>query len=500
MSKKVIVIGAGPGGLSASMLLSHKGYQVEMFERKDSVGGRNYPLRLGEYTFDLGPTFFMMKDVLEDIFSFTGRKLEDYVKLYRLDPLYRLQFADGHTFLPTKDQEKMKKQMEEWIPGSYSGYQKYLKREKIKYDTIIPCLRVPYDKWTSFLSWQFIRSIPKLEAHKSLYKQLGTYFGEPDMRVCFSFQAKYLGMSPWSCPGTFSILSFIEHYGGIYHIQGGLNRLSHAMAKVVKEEGGNIHLNKTVDEIIIENGKAVGIRLENGDEIRGDYIIINADFAYAMSDLLPEKELEKYSPSKLKKKKYSCSTFMLYLGVDKIYHNLEHHNIIFSTDYEKNVREISSAGVLSADPSFYIQNASITDDSLAPAGKSTIYVLVPVPNNKSNLDWEHEQEPYKDLILGLMENRAGMENLRDHIEEIKVITPNDWEEEENVYMGATFNLAHTMDQMLIFRPHNRFEEFKKCYLVGGGTHPGSGLPTIYESGNITAKQIMEEDGMEIKWY
>jgi phytoene desaturase len=271
------------------------------------------------------------------------------------------------------------------------------------------------------------------------------------------------------------------------------------MAKVIEEEGGKIHTGQPVREIIIENGKAVGVELENGEKIRGDYVVINADFAYAIDNLVKKNNRKKYTEKKLRKKKYSCSTFMLYIGVDKLY-DIPHHNIVFSLNYKKNVDEISDLKILSKDPSFYVQNPSITDDTLAPPGKSTLYVLVPVPNNKSGIDWKKEKEPFKDLVLNLMEQRAGCNDLRQHIEIMKVITPADWEKEENVFLGATFNLAHTVDQMLIFRPHNKFEEFDNCFLVGGGTHPGSGLPTIYYSGMISAKLIMQQEGRKISWH
>jgi len=492
--KKVIIVGAGPGGLAAGMMLASKDYEVCVFERKETVGGRNFPLKIGDFTFDLGPTFFLMVDVLEEIFAFTGRKMSDYLTLQEIDPLYRLKFKDVDFNPSRRDQEFMKKQMEAWIPGSYSGYQKYLKKEKVKFDTIIPCLRVPYHALKHFFSWQFIRSIPKMDAHISLFTQLGRYFKSPDMRVAFSFQAKYLGMSPWSCPGTFSILSYIEHSGGIYHVKGGLNQLSASMAKVIEEEGGKIHTSTEVEKILVEDGKATGVLLKGGEKATADHIVINADFAYAMDRLVKKENRPKYTSQKLRKKKYSCSTFMLYLGMKKIY-DIPHHNIIFADDYKKNIDEIANTMVLSKDPSFYLQNASITDDTLAPEGKSTIYVLVPVPNQKSGIDWEKEKEPFKERILDLMEQRAGIDDIRNQTELMKIITPDDWEKKENVFLGATFNLAHTIDQMLYFRPHNKFEEFRNCYLVGGGTHPGSGLPTIYESGNISAKLIMERDGI-----
>jgi len=491
--KKIIIIGAGPGGLSAGMLLAHQGYDTIIYEKQDYIGGRNSSFKLGEYTFDLGPTFFMMKDVLEGIFQTTGRNMEDYFEIKHLDPMYRLKFSDDRVLYPSRDKKKMEETLEAFAPGSFEGYLKYLKKEEVKYDKLIPCLSMPYGKLKDFFSWTLISSLPYLDAHTSLYNVLGRYFKDPDVKIAFTFQAKYIGMSPWSAPGLFSIISYIEHGGGIYHVTGGLNQLTKGMMKAIEEDGGTVQTGTAVDEVLVQNKKAVGVKLKNGKEVKADYVIINADFAQALKTLVPAEYRKKYTDTVLNKKKYSCSTYMLYLGVDKSFPDIPHHSIIFADDYKKNVDEITNTKILSDDPSIYVQNACVTDSTLAPKGKSTLYVLVPVPNNKSQINWDQESKPFRDKILDLLETHGEYKGLRNNIEQEKIITPFDWEQEKDVYVGGTFNLAHNMGQMLYFRPHNQFEEFENCYLVGGGTHPGSGLPTIYESGKITANLIINRD-------
>lgn len=497
MNKKIIIIGAGPGGLAAGMLLSSKGYCVDIYEKEDRVGGRNSYFKLGDYIFDIGPTFFMMKDVLENIFEKCGRKLEAYADVIKLDPMYRLKFSDGRELFPSPDKEKMKQTLEKFSPGSFDGYLKYLEKEKKKYDKLIPCLSIPYGKISDFFSTHLLTALPYLDAHTSLYGVLSRYFDDPDTRIAFTFQAKYIGMSPWTAPGTFSIISYIEHGGGIYHVKGGLNRLSHGMAEAVKESGGKIHFSSPVKKLIVTNGVATGIELTDGKIEKADYVIINEDFAHAMTEIVPSVDRKKWTDQKLAEKDYSCSTFMLYLGVKKEFKEVAHHSILFARDYKKNVDEITETKILSDDFSFYVQNASVTDKTLAPAGKSAIYVLVPVPNNKSGINWEKEKMTMRNRVLDALETRGGFGDLRNNIEEEKIVTPLDWKKEHSVYLGATFNLAHNVRQMLYFRPHNEFEEFKNCYLVGGGTHPGSGLPTIYESGRISAELIMKNDGITV---
>jgi len=227
------------------------------------------------------------------------------------------------------------------------------------------------------------------------------------------------------------------------------------------------------------------VRLADGRELFGDAVFINADFAHAMSSLLPPATLKKYSRKKLNTLEYSCSTFMLYLGVNKKV-DLPHHNIRFSPSYTENISDIFERRVLHEDTAFYLQNASALDESLAPEGKSALYVLVPVANNKSGINWQREKSRYRDQVIKLIaQHMPSLENLEDIIEEELIITPEDWQKQYNIFLGATFNLAHSLDQMLYFRPRNKFEELGNCYLVGGGTHPGSGLPTIYESARIS---------------
>jgi phytoene desaturase len=495
--RKVIIVGAGPGGLTAGMLLASKGYSVDIYEKENKVGGRNAVFHMGEYVFDMGPTFFMMKNVLETVFQKSGKRLEDFVEIIRLDPMYRLQFADGRALYPSPDKEMMRQTMEGFSKGSFQGYLRYLEKEKKKYDKLIPCLSIPYGKITDFFSGHLITALPYLDAHTSLYGVLSRYFDDPDTRIAFTFQAKYIGMSPWTAPGTFSIISYIEHGGGIYHITGGLNRLSRGMAEAFKQWGGRIHLSSPVKKIVVEQGTATGILLENGKQEKADYVVINADFAHAMTRIVDSKDRRKWTDARLKSKDYSCSTFMIYLGVNKEFNELAHHSIIFAKDYKRNVDEITKDMILSEDFSFYVQNASVTDKTLAPEGKSTIYVLVPVPNNKSGIDWDKEKLGFRNKVIEAVETRGGYQGLRDNIEEEKVVTPKDWSEDHSVFLGATFNLAHNVGQMLYFRPHNEFEEFRHCYLAGGGTHPGSGLPTIYESGRISAELIMQSDGIRL---
>jgi len=483
--KKIIIIGAGPGGLSAAMLLSHRGFDVTVYEKDGQVGGRSQSYEMGGYLFDAGPTFLLMKFILDEVFSESGAHVEDYMKCTRLDPMYKIYFQDL-VFELTDDTQLMQERIEKTF-GEGEGFLKFINREKKRFWKMFPCLQKPYGSVKDFFDWNLIKALPHLSLGRSMYDELGLYFKDERLKMSFTFHSKYIGMSPWECPAYFMILPYMEHAFGIYHVEGGLAQIAKGMAKVAEENGAKIHLNTPVKELIIENKTVRGVMLENGETVHADETIINADFAYAMTALAKGKT-KKYTPEKLAKKQYSCSTLMFHWGLDGIL-DLPHHSFFPSKDYKQFTHTLFKEFKVSPDISFYVRNASVTDSTLAPSGKSSLYILVPVPNNLSKIDWEKDKKQYRDLVLSILEKRLGIKNLEKRIEVEKIVTPQDWQEDHNVYLGATFSMAHTVNQMIYFRPHNKFEEFEHCYLVGGGTHPGSGLPTIWESARITSNLI-----------
>ncbi|MHA7962599.1 phytoene desaturase family protein [Paenibacillus sp. CAU 1782] len=491
VGKRVAVIGAGPGGLAAGMLLSSQGYKVTVYEKQDVVGGRTSRFQLGDYQFDRGATFLMMPWLLEELFHAAGRELHDYVKMVELDPMYRLQFGDI-SFEATRDREKMVAEIEQHFPGNGEGYLRFLREEGEKFKVVKPLLQRPFSKISDLFSADVFAALPKLHATDTVYNRLSRYFNDERLISAFTFQAKYLGMSPWNCPGTFTILSYLEHQYGLFHPIGGVNRICQAMADIIGEFGGEIALKTGVDKVLSQGGKAIGVQLENGEKVHADHVVINADFATAMSRLFQPGQLKKYSPVKLAAKKYSCSAFMLYLGLNREI-DMPHHTILFAKDYRRNADELTRSKVLSKDASIYVHNPSVNDPTLAPPGKTALYVLMPVPNLTGGTDWLQEQEAVKEFVIDRLEQEPGIGKLRDSIEVCQSLTPLDWRDSHDVYQGATFNLAHSLDQMLLLRPHNRFQEMANCWLVGGGTHPGSGLPTIFESARISARLILEQD-------
>lgn len=491
--KSVVVIGAGPGGLAAAMLLAKSGLQVQVVERLGRVGGRTSALEMDGFRFDLGPTFFLYPQVLREIFQSVGRDLDREVEMVRLDPQYRLVFGAGGELVATPDVERMKQAIARISSRDAGSFERFLADNRRKLDRFKPVLQSPFLSWRDACKASMLRMLPLLKPWRSLDSELGSYFSDERIRLAFSFQSKYLGMSPFKCPSLFSILSFLEYEYGVFHPLGGCAALSEAMARVARDLGVRIHLNEPVEQVVFEGRRAVGVRTAQGVR-RADAVVVNADFARAMNRLVPDHLRRRWTDRRIARRKYSCSTFMMYLGIEGRMDHLAHHSIYMAADYRRNLRDIESDHVLSDDPSIYVQNACVTDPSLAPAGRSTLYVLAPVTHQHPNVDWARQTPAFRRRVLGQLA-KLGIEDIEKRIVVEKIVTPADWEHQYEIYRGATFNLAHNLGQMLHLRPRNRFEDISGMYLVGGGTHPGSGLPVIFESARISSRLLMEDLGV-----
>ncbi len=496
--KSIIIIGAGPGGLAAAMLLAKAGLQVKVIERLPRAGVRCSAIEEQGYRFDLGPTFFLYPRVLQRIYQACGRSLFDEVPMTRLDPQYRVIFGQtGGQVDCTPNLDLMAKRIAELNPADGANVHKFIADNRVKLEKFRPALESAFQSWTDLVSWHLMKLLPILRPWASVDTELQRYFSDPRVRLAFTFQSKYLGMSPFNCPSLFSILSYLEYDFGVWHPTGGCSAVSDHMAKAATEQGAEIHYGEAVEEVIFEGKKATGVRTQRGT-YHADAVVINADFAQAMKKLVPNRLRKHWTDEKLAKKRYSCSTFMLYLGVDGPAPDLPHHTIYTSETYQENLADIETRHVLSEDPSIYVQNPCITDPTLAPAGQHTLYVLAPVTHETPNVDWAKEAPAFRAKVFEQME-RLGLKNLQERIRYEKVVTPTGWQFDYEVFKGATFNLAHNLGQMLHLRPRNRFDELKQVYLVGGGTHPGSGLPVIYESARITSRLLLNDFGLDASW-
>jgi phytoene desaturase len=494
---RIAVIGAGPGGLAAAMLLASRGARVTLYEKDEVPGGRTRTLTTPKgYRFDLGPTFFLYPRILAEIFATCGARLEEEVELLRLDPQYRLMFeggGSGATLDATPDLARMEAEIAKLCPQDARGLRPFLAENARKLAAFRPALERPFLSARDMLAPDVVRSLSLLRPHRSVDQDLKRFFRDPRVRLAFSFQTKYLGMSPFRCPSMFTMLSYLEYEHGVFHPVGGCGAVSAAMARVAERQGVEIRYGTPVERIAFAGRRAIGVEA-GGAHHAADAVVVNADFAGAIPRLIPDALRSGWKDRRIAKARYSCSTFMLYLGVEGRLPDLAHHTVVLAEDYLRNIRQIES-GEIPDRPSFYLQHAGATDPSMAPPGHSSLYLLLPVPNLRGGADWTREAPRYRELALRRLEEALGLTDLRGRIRYERAVTPQGWQDEFAVGFGATFNLAHDFGQMLSFRPRNRFQGVEGVYLVGGGTHPGSGLPVIYEGARISTALLAQDLGL-----
>ena len=487
-TRSVGIIGAGPGGLAAAMLLAHAGARVTVYEQASHVGGRTRTFSQDGFRFDYGPTFFLYPQILEAIFVRCGLSLPDFVTLRRIEPGYCLAFEDGPSVRASSDIAVLEREIAKLDPDDAKSIGRFIKANRRKLAAFTPVLQRPFNSLLDYLAPKIVKALREIIPLSSVDQDLSRFFKDPRVRLAFSFQTKYLGMSPFRCPNLFTFLAYLEYEFGVWHPLGGCGAVSEGMAEAARRLGVEFRLEEPVSEILFEGRRATGVRTARGSH-RHDAVVINGDFAHAAPRLIPDRLRRRWTDARIASKQYSCSTFMLYLGVEGTY-DLDHHTIFLSREYAQNIAEIEAGETVPTQPSVYVANPGRTDPAFASNGTSSLYILVPV-GHCGKIDWAKEQQTFRNTVLQRLEG-FGMSNLRDRIRFERVFTPEDWREQFAVYRGATFNLAHSLDQMLYFRPHNRFEDVDRVYLVGGGTHPGSGLPVIYEGARITADLILAD--------
>lgn len=481
----ISIIGAGPGGLAIGLMLLKQGHEVHIFEKDNQVGGRSKRLTFGDFIFDSGPTFFMYQPILREVFEKAGLDFDANIKLTKLDPLYGLYFND-YVIEPAADPKETAKMFESISKGAGAAYETWYKKQHTKFKRVMPILQKPFPNIFHFLRPDVIKGAPVLHPFQSVFQRLSKFFDNEDLIHTLSFQAKYLGMASFEAPSVFTILPFLEHHGGLYHIEGGLNQINETMARLFVEQGGKLHLNTEVKHIEVKNKSIEWFETTKGT-FQADQVVLNADFADAMLRLVDNQALKQFHHEKIRSMKYSVSAMMVYVGLDQIF-DFRHHSVFFSKDYKHYLRRLMENSTDLNDMSFYMHNPSKIDETLAPKGQSALYLLMPVPNNDAGIDWDIQKDVMFEQMMQTIYEKTGI-SIKNHIVSKNYLTPVGWEKEYHVYKGAVFNLAHGFDQMLHKRPQNNFKDIRNLYLVGGGTHPGSGLPTIYQSAIITANYL-----------
>jgi len=489
--RSAIIIGSGIGGIATAIYLAKNGYDVKIYEKNSSPGGRCGQTIRDGHRFDLGATMFLMPSVYQEVLASLGLKLEDNFEVAPLSTLYKLYFADGSQFSFTADEEKMQKQMEVIEPGSFKKMQSYTtKGYKFFQLSMKELIGRNFFRLIDFITLKNTILLIKLKTYIKHSFFIKKYFKNPHLQMAFTFQNIYIGQSPFQSPALFSMLPAAELKEGSFSIKGGMYRIVEKLVDTATELGVQFYYSTPVSKIIIHNNVASGILLSNGTEIAADTIIANADLPYVYRELLPDKKIS----SRIDGMKYACSAIVFHWGLDKVYPQLGHHSVFFSEGYHFSMDKIFKEKAIADHPNFYI-HAPVRSDSLAaPKDQDTLSVVIPAGHldSKHNHDWNKLKNSARSSVINRLK-ALGLEDIESHIKFEICYLPQTWKSIYNVSRGAVFgSLNHSIFQMGYFRPHNKHNRYKNLYFVGGSTHPGNGIPLVLLSAKLTSERIIKD--------
>ncbi|MEV0841946.1 phytoene desaturase family protein [Actinocatenispora sera] len=477
---RVVIVGAGLGGLACAIRLAAAGRQVTVLEREEVPGGRAGRLTDGEFDFDTGPTVLTMPDLLDDTLATVGENRADWLDLVRLDPSYRAHFPDGSTL-----------DIRSTTAGTAAEIARVCgPKEADSFLHFADYARGMYEiEWNSFIDRNFDspmdllgRDLARLVAaggFRRLGPKIASFFHDPRTRRIFSFQSLYAGVAPDRALALYSVISYLDTVAGVWFPRGGIHAVPVALARVAAKHGVDIRYGRTVTEVELDGSRARSVHTADGERIAADVVVLNPDLPVVYRDLLhrPLRRALRYSPS--------C--VVLHVGATAGYGRIAHHNIHFGTAWRRTFRQIIDAGRLMSDPSILVCNPTATDSSLAPSGAHTYYVLAPVPNLTAGIDWASIGEQYADELLRTLEQR-GYRGLNSAITVRHLVTPADWAR-AGMAAGTPFAAAHLFSQTGPLRPGNLAPGLDNVVFVGSGTQPGVGVPMVLLSARLAAERI-----------
>jgi len=477
----ILIIGAGIGGLSTAIRLAATGQRVIICEQNSAVGGKMGEFVADGFRWDTGPSVITMRPVFEELFHTAGRRLEEYLTLLPLDPLTRYFYHDGTQLDVTRDWPRLAAQIEALEPRDVEGYLHFL-----AYAAKLHRLTGPAFLYGDPPSWQRLRQSNPLDALQiepwlNMGQVIRRYVRSPHLRQLLGRFATYAGASPYQAPATLSVIAHVELTGGVWYPQGGIYQVAAALAQLATELGVEIRLDCPVKQILVQQGRAIGVQLADGSTISGRAVIANVDVTTVEQRLLPQGN-EHARPTEL-----SCSGYVLLLGVEREHSALAHHNIFFAEDYRREFADIFQRGVPPIDPTIYVAITSKTDATHAPPGCENWFVLVNVPPVGAHFDWASQEENYRTHIFDCLA-RQGLE-IRPHLRYAKTFTPNDLAQLSGAWRGALYGLSANQALNAFRRPHNRSQTVRGLYFVGGTTHPGGGVPFVILSSKVVAGMV-----------
>ena len=481
-----IVIGSGFGGIAAALRLRAKGHDVTLIEKHQDLGGRARVFKRNGFTFDGGPTVITAPYLINELFELFKKNPKDYIELSPLKIWYQFIFEDRSKFNYSGNENEMKAQIRELSQEDVQGYEKLVNFTKKIFDKGFTELAdVPFDK--PFVMLQQLPALLKLKSYKSVYSLVSSYIKNEKLRRMLSMHPLLVGGNPFTTTSIYGLILYLEKKWGIHYSMGGTGNIIKGFEKLMNEVGIKVIKGNEVKKIISKNTKITGVQLSNDNTINADIVICNADPPAVYEKLLDGNSNNSFLFNwKKKRMEYSMGLFVYYFGTKKIYENVEHHTIKFGNKYKEHLDDIFDKKKLNEDISYYLHRPSATDKSMAPEGNDCFYVLVPVPNNQSGINWNTEGEKMKSLIINKMEKDL-MPNLKENIVEDFYLTPDYFEKDLNTKFGSGFSIQPKFTQSAYFRFHNKSEIYDGLYFVGAGTHPGAGVPGVLSSAKVLDK-------------
>lgn len=488
-NNRVIIIGGGIGGLGTACLLGKAGSEVVLVEKNEKVGGRCNRFSADGYTFDMGPSWYLMPDVFEQFFDVLGEDIDDHLDLQRLAPSYRVFFKDEDKQIDLySDLEKDIPTLSQFEDDVGSSLEEYLSRAEMQYEIAKnKFMYKNYDSWRDLISKELLIDGWKLSVFTYMDSYVKKFFDSDQVQKIMQYPLVFLGSSPYNTPAIYNIMSHVDFNMGVFYPQGGMYEVALALERIAKKYNVTMRTNTPVEKIIVENGEATGVVLADGEEVLAETVVSNADIWHTETQLLPEAA-RSFDDAYWEKRTLAPSALIMYLGVDGEVGNLEHHNLVFSKDWEQNFAEIFDSPRWPTDPSLYICAPGKTDSNVAPEGKENLFVLVPIA---SGLEYtEEEKRAYAQRVLQTMEETMKIPNLRERIEFQRLFCVEEFADRYNSLKGSALGLAHTVRQTAIFRPDTKSKTLPNLYYVGANTNPGIGVPTCLISAQLVYKRLV----------
>lgn len=476
------MIGTGFGGIAAALRLRAKGYDVIAIDRCPAVGGRAQQFNVEGFRHDAGPTVITAPFLFEELFKLFGEKLSNHVNLVPVKPWYRFHFSDGSEFDYGGTLDETLAEIAKIEPADCEGYLKLLAHSKKIYQVGFEKLSAePFHKF-----WTMVKQVPallRLRNYETVWQMVARHLKSPKLRQAFSIQPLLVGGNPFDTTSIYGLIHYLEREHGVHFVMGGTGALTKALADLMVRQGIEVRLNTTVASVKIKDGVACGVILADGTEIAADLVVSNADAAHLYQNMVKPEDRSVMSGLKLNAAHYSMGLYVLYFGTKKKYPKVAHHTIWMGKRYRELLDDIFHKKILADDFSLYLHRPTATDSSFAPEGCDSFYVLCPVPNMQSGIDWATEEPKLRAKIIQALDETI-LPGLNESITAVFAMTPKDFKHNYQSVHGAGFSIAPLFRQSAWFRFHNKAEGIKNLYLVGAGTHPGAGLPGVLCSAKV----------------